>query len=119
MNAAFAPSTRYTVNRKPVDSPSREERRVHTRRPFSGQVQILGMQNGETAALDLSVSGVGLLSSRLLSMGQVVDLSFLGRSVQVTGVVQRVRPVFSCDWHVGIQFMEPQPELAEVVNALH
>ena len=92
--------------------------RRHPRHPYSGRVSCREAQESEMAALDISAGGVGLLSSRPFKIGQPITLTFLGDSVQVKGVIARVRPVFSCDWLMGIAFLQEQPELIDVMGAI-
>lgn len=93
------------------------ETRRQPRRAFSGRVRRVD-DGSEFAALDLSAEGVGLLSAEPLKAGQQLRLAFLGGSIVVKGCVCHVRYVEQKVWRVGIDFLQDEPELAEVALAL-
>jgi hypothetical protein len=94
-----------------------EDGRRHARKAYGGLIERMDGPRQQCGALDLSIGGVGILSSEPMEPGQVVHLAFLGRSVSVRGFVTHVRPTSSGDWRVGINFLQDEPELAEVALA--
>jgi hypothetical protein len=100
------------------DRGSTRDLRRHPRRPFSGRVTCAELGHCELAALDISSGGVGLLSPQVCLPGQQVTLLFLDDSFSVKGVISRVRTVFSCDWQVGVTFLQEQPNLLKAIGAI-
>jgi hypothetical protein len=100
---------------KELTSPSELRRRI--RQPYAGRVDTGDASNCQMAALDISSSGVGLLSARPFVAGQAVTLLFFGGALKVDGIVSRVSSIFSSDWQVGVQFLEEQPGLIQAVSA--
>ena len=98
--------------------PQPKDLRRHERRPYSGRVSCMTRKDAHLAALDISPGGVGLLSTKPMAVGQRVALAFLQGSMVVEGIVARVRPIFSCDWQVGVSFLRNEEELFDVVRQL-
>ncbi|HEX7928890.1 MAG TPA: PilZ domain-containing protein [bacterium] len=98
-----------------LTAPSELRRRI--RQPYAGQVEMGAGGNCQMAALDISTSGVGLLSARPFATGQPVTLLFFDGTMRVEGVVSRVRAIFTSDWQIGVQFLEEQPALILAISA--
>lgn len=88
--------------------------RRHSRHAFSGPVQLPDRDGQEFDAVDLSVEGVSLISPQPLGAGSNVDLAFLNGSMVVRGGIRNEREIVPARWRIGIQFLQPQPELLEV-----
>ena len=93
------------------------EVRLHKRHPFLATVHLRGIEGEAFQAVDLSVGGVGLIGSRRLGVGRLVDVAFLNRSMVVKGIIRAERESGLPRWRIGIQFLQPQPELLEVALA--
>ena len=90
------------------------ESRQYPRRRYSGTIYLHPGGSEEFQALDISTGGIGVLGSRSIGIGVPVNVALLGKSVAVDGIVRFERETDPFRWHLGIQFLEPQPELAEV-----
>lgn len=84
------------------------------RHAFSAPVNLRDRNGEEFSAIDLSAEGVSLISSRPLGTGRTLDLAFLDGSMVVRGGIRNEREVMRARWRIGIQFLQPQPELLEV-----
>ena len=110
----YPPSERI----RPPKSPSRKaEVRQYDRQAFLGTVHLPGLGNEEFRALDLSMGGVTLIGARRLGIGRTVEVAFLNRSMVVKGVIRAERESALPRWRIGIQFLQPQPELLSVALA--
>ena len=93
------------------------EFRKHLRHAYSGQVFTINAGNKEFASLDLSIGGVGLLSSTHMKTGERVHLAIRNRTIVVKGHVRHVRPSGLHVWRVGIAFDSEQPGLLQAALA--
>ena len=93
---------------------SGHERRLRPRMPYRSEIHW-GVESLEAAqSVDLSVGGVGFISTLLPTMGAEVEVAFLERSVAVRGIVRNQRPVEG-GYRVGVQFHAEEREVVEVV----
>lgn len=69
-------------------------------------------------AVDLSVGGIGLIADLRTGQHRKLELVLLERSVSVEGVVRYEAETPDAAFRVGIEFVEPQPELEEVALLL-
>jgi hypothetical protein len=98
------------------ESGGREARRW-LRRAFVGKVFLEEQGGEEFPAVELSAGGIGIRCPRRLGPGRMVELAFLDRAVSVKGIVRHETPQQS-EWRIGIEFLQPQPDLVDVVLAV-
>jgi hypothetical protein len=91
--------------------------RMNERKSFLGSVHMRDSDVLEYRAVDLSVGGVGMIGTRRLGVGRVVEVAFLNRGMVVKGVIRSERESALPRWRIGIQFLQPQPELLAVALA--
>lgn len=97
----------------PAHDPKRGTRRS-VRFPYSSRVDVEGYDGETFGATDLSTCGVRLKSPRRLGGQGLVVLVFLKRNISVQGVVRHETPAPDSGWDIGVQFLQPQPELLAV-----
>jgi hypothetical protein len=95
-----------------------EEARQHRRLPFRGAVHLQDRYGDVLRAFDLSEGGVGVHSDRPQGIGQRVEVVLLDGNVRVKGVIRYELQTQAHGWRIGIQFLQPQPELLAVALAL-
>jgi hypothetical protein len=109
----FSPNVAMESSRTP-----QQELRSVVRHLFQRPVSLKGVFAEELDALNLSLRGIGIRSPLRLGEGRLVELAFLERSVSVRGVVRHETKTESSDLLIGIEFLDPQPELVEVALLL-
>ncbi len=94
------------------------DRRTVSRHPFTGKVSLKDRPGEPMEPFGLSSRGVGLRTRLRIGRGRPLDLVLRGHSMSVEGVVRHETTTGGSDFRVGIEFLEPQPELAEVALLL-
>ncbi len=101
----------------PVQDSKRGSRRS-VRFPYRSRVDVEGYDGETFGATDLSSCGVRLKSPRRLGGRGLVVVVFLKRNISVEGVVRHESPTPDSGWDIGVQFLQPQPELLAVALSI-
>jgi hypothetical protein len=124
-DAALAPQTDFR-HRAPrsipeltvtQSKPPASDIRQFPRHRFEDKVVVRNLAGEDCRTKDLSAGGVGVTSTRALGTGRHVDVAFLDCNVLVRGVIRHEREI-EAQWHIGIQFLQPQHELMDVTVEL-
>jgi len=94
------------------------ERRKSPRHCIKAKVALKGRPRAEMEVLDLSAQGIGLRTDLRTGVGRTLELDFIGYSLRVEGTVRHESKTLGSASRVGVEFLQPQPELEEVALLL-